>query len=378
MPKGAVASVLVNAGKKKTTFLDRACIEKNPAGRCFRPYVHTNLIAQDRILVTHFGLRSSFPFRAILFPFGFPVAVSSHSEAVIAIAHAEWDQWQQAFDDPPIELTFEVSPHNGWPGSDRPPASTFRGHEHLFTVVADANNVATGDTRARKARATLHQSAIDDRPYFVYHFLDAMAFQLITSLNFTPMHGSTVARNGRGVLITGDSGQGKSSLSYACARHNWTFVSDDASHLLRRRASERLIVGAPHHIRLRPDAPQLFPELATFTPAIRGNGKLSLQIRTRELSIATAPTTPVDAIVLPHRVSAAHSKAPARLEKIAKDSVREYCAQWFYHWDPPVLAEQRAAFEKMLSGARTFSLEYSDLDAAADVLHDALATALLP
>jgi hypothetical protein len=246
----------------------------------------------------------------------------------------------------------------------------------LFTVTADADNVAIGDTRARKARATLRESAVDDRPYFVYHFLDAMAFQLITSLNFTPMHGSTVVRNGRGVLITGDSGEGKSSLSYACARRpekdRWTFVSDDASHLLRRCAGERLIVGAPHHIRLRPDARQLFPELATFAPAIRGNGKLSLQIPTRELPIATAPSAPVDAIILPHRVSSTHPKAPARLEPISKALGREYCAQWFYHWDPPVLAEQQAAFEEMLKGTRTFSLEYSDLDAAVDELAMAL------
>ena len=234
----------------------------------------------------------------------------------------------------------------------------------------DTHNVAMGDARARKAWATLHESAVDDRPYFVYHFLDAMAFQLITSLNFTPMHGSTVARNGRGILITGDSGEGKSSLSYACARRDWTFVSDDASHLLRRRASERLIVGAPNHIRLRPDARQLFPELAGFQPALRGNGKLSLQIPTRELSIATAPSVPIDSIVLPHRVSTAHPNAPARLEKIGKELVRDYCSQWFYHWDPPILAEQQAAFEEMLSGARTFSLEYFDLDAAVDVLDD--------
>jgi hypothetical protein len=289
----------------------------------------------------------------------------------VEAALVEWGAWQQAFDDPPMELTFHVSSGEDAQEAAYPPQSTFQAQRHLFTVVADAYNFAVGDPRARTGVAWVSQRAVEDRPYFVYHFLDAMAFQLITSLNFTPMHGATVARDGRGVLITGESGEGKSSLSYACARRDWTFVSDDASHLLRRRASERLIVGAPHHVRLRPDAPALFPELAAFHPAIRGNGKLSLQIPTRELSISTAPTAPIDAIVLPHRVSAAHMHAPARLEKISKDLVRDYCAQWFYHWDPPVLAEQEAAFEDMLKGVRTFSLEYSDLDAAVKALDDA-------
>jgi hypothetical protein len=323
------------------------------------------------MLVTHFGLRSSSPFAATFYPFGFPVKVSSNSEAVVAIAYNEWHAWQQAFDDPPIELLFSVSATR----HDHRRPHPFSANKHSFTIRPDANSSAWGDTRTRKATGLMHESTVDDRPYFVYHFLDAMAFQLITSLNFTPMHGSTVARNGRGILITGDSGEGKSSLSYACARRvgtdRWTFVSDDASHLLRRRAGERLIVGAPHHVRLRPDAPQLFPELAAFQPAMRGNGKLSLQIPTSQLSIATSPSVPIDSIVLPHRVSAAHPNAPARLEKIAKDLVRDYCAQWFYHWDPPVLAEQQAAFEEMLKGARTFSLQYSDLDAAVDVLDDA-------
>jgi hypothetical protein len=316
-------------------------------------------------------LRSSSPFEVTFYPFGFPVKVRSNSEAVLAIARDEWHAWQQAFDDPPIELLFSVSSTR----RDHGPPHPFFADKHSFTIQPDRNSSARGNARTRKATGLMHESTVDDRPYFVYHFLDAMAFQLITSLNFTPMHGSTVARNGRGVLITGDSGEGKSSLSYACARRvgtdRWTFVSDDASHLLRRRASERLIVGAPHHVRLRPDAPRLFPELATFTPTIRGNGKLSLQIPTRVLSIATAPMVPVDVIVLPHRVSPAHSNSPARLEQIAKDLVRDYCAQWFYHWDPPVLAQQQAAFEEMLAGARTFSLEYSDLDAAVDVLNDA-------
>jgi hypothetical protein len=312
-------------------------------------------------------LRSSSLKQAIFYPFGFAVVVRSNSEAVVGIAQDEWHAWQQAFDDPPIELTFQVR-DNG--GSGRPPAAVFHADRHLFAVVADANNFAMGDTRARIATAFLDPGAVDDRAYFTYHFLDAMAFQLITSLYLTPLHAASVARNGRAVLFCGDSGAGKSSLSYACARrggeNRWTFVSDDASHLLRRRAGSRRILGVPQQVRLRPDAPKLFPELAAFEPKMRGTGKLSLQIPTRVLAISTAPTAFVDTIVLPKRVV----HAETRLEPIDKALVREHCAQWFYHWDLPILAEQEAAFEELLHGARTYSLEYSDLDSAVRLLDD--------
>jgi hypothetical protein len=329
-----------------------------------RFYVHILLVARDSIVVTHFGLRSSCIFQATFFPFGFPVSVTSNSEQVISAIREEWAAWTQAFDDPPIELHFEVGDAHG-----PRPASIFRAHGHLFAFAADADNFAMGDTRARTATAFLSTSVIEDRAHFIYHFLDAAAFQLITSANFTPIHGATVTRNGRGVLFTGDSGAGKSSLSYACARRNWTFVSDDASHLLRRCAASRCIVGVPHQVRLRPDAPNLFPELAAFEPKMRGTGKLSLQIPTRDLFIATAPTAFVDTIVLPKRVV----DSSTRLEPIDKALVREHCAQWFYHWDPPILAQQEAAFEETLAGVRTFSLEYSDLDSAVQALDDALA-----
>ncbi len=295
------------------------------------------------------------------------MAVRSNSADVIAIAQDEWHTWQQAFDDPPIELTFQVRDNSG---SSRSPAAVFHADRHLFAVVADAGNFAMGDTRGRLATAFLDNGAIDDRAYFTYHFLDAMAFQLITSLYLTPLHAASVARNGRAILFCGDSGAGKSSLSYACARrggnNRWTFVSDDASHLLRRCAGNRRILGVPHQVRLRPDAPKLFPELAAFEAKMRGTGKLSLQIPTSKLAISTAPTAFVDIIVLPRRIANGES----RLEPIEKALVREHCAQWFYHWDPPILAEQEAAFEELLHGARTYSLEYSDLDSAVRLLDD--------
>ncbi len=312
--------------------------------------------------------------------------MSTNAKAVIDAAFDEWGQWQQAFDDPAIQLRVHVSAGHmpagqvsagpvSAMGPPRPPASVFRADRHLFAVAADAHNFATGDTRARLAAAWLTTEAVEDRPYFIYHFLDALAYPLITSLYFTPIHAGCVAREGRAVLLCGDSRSGKSSLAYACARRGWTFVSDDASPLLRRSAGARIVVGGPHRIRLRPDARDLFPELAPFEPAIRGNGKLSLQIPTRELSISTAPCAAADSIVLLRRIPRSDAgslkRSIAHMRPIERSQVREHCEKWFYRWDPPVHREQHTAFEDFLNGVRAFSLEYSDLDAAIDALNDA-------
>jgi len=298
-------------------------------------------------------------FETIFYPFGFPLIVRSNDELVLTIAHEEWDPWRQAFDDPPIELEFRINPR---PHQPPLPAAEFHANSYGFTIRSSPANIALGKPYRRSALAFLEPRTVANRPYFTYFFLDAMAFQLITSANLTPLHAASVARNGRAIVFTGDSGAGKSSLSYACARRGWTFVSDDASHLLRRCASARRILGVPHSIRLRPDAPNLFPELARFEPKLRGTGKMSLQIPTGELGLTTAPTASVDWIILPRR------GAQTRLMPLDKSAIREHCAQWFYHWDAPVLAQQEAAFDEMLDGVDTFSLEYADLDSAVDVL----------
>jgi hypothetical protein len=296
---------------------------------------------------------------ATFHPLGFPVRILTDSQAVVDAALAEWSSWQPAFSDPPITIRVNVVGTS----NQRPPASIFRADGPIFEVISDSNNRARGDTRAGEATAELTPGAIENGEWLQYHFLDALVFQLITSPCLTPIHASCVALTGRAVLLAGNSLAGKSSLAYACARRGWTYVSDDSSPLLRRCASEHVVLGTPHSLRLRPDAPRLFPELAPHPTKLRGNGKTVLEIPTRLLPIETAATACAGRFILLNR-----RPGPARLAPADPSRVRDHCAQHFYHWDPPIEAAQRAAFDTMLNGIEVLSLEYSTLDEAIDLL----------
>jgi len=294
------------------------------------------------------------------YPLGFPVTVSSNAPAVLDAAHIEWDAWGPAarFQESPIALRFHVSEDR----PELPEISAFHAHDHQFVFVADARNLAVCDTRTHSGVGWITAAAAENHAYFRYHFLEAMALEMIVSLHMAPFHAACVAKNGSGVLLCGDSGAGKSSLSYACGRRGWTYLSDDASYLLRRRAGERIVFGHPHRVRLRPDAPRLFPELADHAPSRRGNGKMSLEISLAGLDVRGARQTRVDRMVLLKRTGRNH------IQPIDKSEARAICEPIFYWWDQDISAAQQRAFDTLLDSVTVHSLEYSNPDAAIDLL----------
>jgi serine kinase of HPr protein (carbohydrate metabolism regulator) len=65
-------------------------------------------------------------------------------------------------------------------------------------------------------------------------------------LSAETIHASTVATNGRAVLITGPSGSGKSDLALRLLDRGFTLVSDDQT--IVKRDGSRLIATAPSNI----------------------------------------------------------------------------------------------------------------------------------
>jgi serine kinase of HPr protein (carbohydrate metabolism regulator) len=65
-------------------------------------------------------------------------------------------------------------------------------------------------------------------------------------LSAETVHASTVARDGRAVLITGPSGSGKSDLALRLLDRGFTLVSDDRT--IVRKDGDRLVASAPPNI----------------------------------------------------------------------------------------------------------------------------------
>jgi hypothetical protein len=129
-----------------------------------------------------------------------------------------------------------------------------------------------------------------------------MTYLLLAQQDTVPIHAACVAVNGRGLLLCGASGMGKTSLAFACAQAGWTYVSDDATMLLQG-SSTREVLGKPHRFRFRPAAMQLFPQLQGRGSSIEANGKATVEVPTSAFpEISTASRCGICAIVFLNRL----------------------------------------------------------------------------
>ena len=324
-----------------------------------------------------------FPFHGTYYPLGLPLEVSTNSMSVIAAAQQSWGPFPELQSAEKIHLRIGVAER----GPDElPRAPVFRAQRGLITIISDAENFGVCDVAKGFGFGWVTPVTVAESTFFRYYFLDVMTGLLLSPVHFAIVHAACIALDGHGVLLCGQSKAGKSTLAFACAQRGWTFISDDVGYALRKNPG-RVVVGNPLYLRLREDAPDLFPDLRDRAVVLRQNGEFGFEISTNSLpQFETAFNCKIDHIVFLRRsaTGAAHlsafskDQARLRLENVleftlaSRRSSRSTGSQSeMVLADLEAREEQKAAIRELLA-ADVHELHYSSLDSAIECLESAV------
>ncbi len=192
--------------------------------------------------------------------------------------------------------------------------------------------------------------------------MESLAYTLLAQRYIVPVHAACVDRDGAGILLCGSACAGKSTLAYACARAGWTYVTDDCVFLLADSPGSAAI-GRCSHIRFRPDAPMLFPELAGSLARVRPNGRLSLELPMSAFpQIRTAHQSHLRAMVFLERAS-----GEAGTERVSAEDATERLLAEMPSYGPAVNAVHERTVRR-LADAAAFRLRYETPDQAIALL----------
>jgi len=300
------------------------------------------------------------PLHAVLYPLGFALEITTNSSEVIAGARESWGHFPRVFAERPLQLRVAVM---GAGNKAQLSAPAYRAWLNLMIAVADAENFTVCDLRSGVAFSWLTQAALADRLYLRYYFLEGPALSMLQHQYLVPVHAACVNFAGRGVLLCGDSGAGKSSLAYACARRGWTFIADDTISLIRAQR-ERRVIGNPYRIRFREAGVELFPELSKYQVVQRVSGDRAIELSTATVpEITTAFMSPVDYVVfLNRRDCNSPDVVPFSKQKSFSWFKKEIC-----YGEEDARQAQVASLQRLLT-AEIIELRYSDLSTAVNLL----------
>jgi hypothetical protein len=306
-------------------------------------------------------VRTQLTYEIEIYPYGFPVRLLSNSPLVMEAAEISWGTYKNQFITPPLEVRCLVGDSDR-PACEEPPV--FRSQKHLLSIVADDENFACLDLERAFSFGWVSRKTAESTEYFRQCFLDVMIYPLLEIKYLVTLHAACVVFNGRGVLLTGDAGAGKSSLAYACARRRWTFVSDDAS-AFRRDAQTPEVIGHPHRFRFREPVGELFPEFLGLRSTLRAYGKPTIEVKTTNLALETASSGPIDFIVFLNRRD--FTSGPPRLRQLDPEDAWERLITSVWAVQLPALDERVEALGRLLDKP-IYEIQYGPFDDAIDSL----------
>lgn len=303
--------------------------------------------------------RKPAPHTEIFFPLGFPLQIRTNCEEILHAAPRSWSSSSVRYSHNPLIITLIVNPNQR---TITPLIPESRIDKSLLIIQADAANYIVSDLDKGQAWGEVSAAYLDSLEHLRYYFLEAAALSMISALRAVALHAACVTWRGCGILLCGESGAGKSSLAYACARLGWGYVSDDASYLMLEGYNRRAI-GNSNQIRFRDSAPKLFPELVGRPITYRAAGKPSIEVPTSELShVARNDSAEIAYIVFLKR----DRQAYPGLRPLPAETARNYFHR-FLLLPPDKSPVVVGALERLLQAER-FELSYTDVDQGVELM----------
>jgi len=321
--------------------------------------IHPEPVVNDPLLT-----RVPLEHEAIFYPYGFPARIRSNSAVTLDAAHRSWGTYRQRYEHHPLDIRLALSAGDHAACTEQP---VFRSQGHLLSIVADRDNFAVLDLNAGFAFGWATEATARNQEYLRQCLLDVMIFPLLEIRHLITLHAACVIHRGKGVLLAGNSGAGKSSLAYACARRGWTFVSDDASAFPRNVADIK-VIGHPQKFRFREPVGELFPEFKGRNGTLRAWGKRTVEVSTHSIDgLTTAEEGPVNAVIFLNRP--AHEPGPPQLISLSNEDSWRRLSFSVWAIQMPAFEQRLAALQRLLK-VPIFEMRYSELDPAIDLLQN--------
>lgn len=172
------------------------------------------------------------------------------------------------------KVTLMVSDIEGAPCESTP---WFRGRGPFALARFTSADAIWFNLQTREVVGTFSRSFAANRDNWRQFIFPTLLGILSAAIGIVPVHAACVVGPAGGILLTGPSGTGKSTLTVALAKRGYAVLSDDWSYLTAHD-SHMDAWGTPVPLKLLPDALQFFPELTGYETHRSLNGEIAYEV----------------------------------------------------------------------------------------------------
>lgn len=254
-----------------------------------------------------FGEQTSNAFRRDVTLLGGRFEFQSNSRELIELvdaAYAGLPQHRLSKDAPRLDIQLRLVENESYVGLAEPPEPRMQGGSGLLCAVCDAANLSIVCPATRRGLVAISRGLLRFPYHARYELLEFAVFTLASrAQSLVPLHAGCVGLGGRGLLLLGDSGAGKSTVALQCMLQGLDFLTEDASFVDPQRL---LATGVANFLHLRGDSlpfigDAVLTQRATDSAVIRrrsGIEKFELDLRQTGRRLAPAPLQLVGAVFI--------------------------------------------------------------------------------